>query len=227
MADMRFETADVTGLPAFHNAQQWLASADARAAAKKLLHQFGLGANPDDVAQDALVALWRHLSNHPNRSIDNVPAYCQIIMRNVVIKAAQGFGPVGFDDDGYTTDIADISDQPMPEVSGTLIDDLRSALEARPDSKPWVTAAALNYITLAAYPSIDTHRAPAPQAGASPAQARMWPSLWFAGQRQLDLFPNGGKHSTNQRKRLSRSSKKIAETIALAKANVTTTDRHD
>jgi len=219
MADMRSETADVTGLAAYRDAQQWLASAEARTAAKRLLHQYGLGANPTDIAHDALVALWHHLRKHPHSSIDDVAAYCRTIMRNVVIKAAQGFGPVSFDD------AIDIEDQQMPEVETTLVDDLRAALEAGAESKPWVTAAALNYVTLTAYPSIDTRRAPLPQAGAKPDQARVWPSLWFAGQRQPGLFPDGGKHSARQRKRLSRAAEAITAAIERAKNELTRPDR--
>lgn len=120
----------MTSLPAFREAQAWLASAEARAAAKKMLHQYGLGANPDDVTQDALFALWQHLAKYPEHSIDSVPAYCRTVMRHVVAKAAQGFDAVSFDE------ALDIDDEPMPEVETTLIDDLRASLEAGSGSKP-------------------------------------------------------------------------------------------
>jgi len=209
----------VTKLPAFREAQAWLASAEARAAAKKLLHQYGLGANPEDVTQDALFSLWQQLAKYPEHSIDSVPAYCRTVMRNVVAKAAQGFEAVSFDES------PDIEDQQMPEVESTLADDLRAALEAGSCAKPWVTAAALNYVTLAAHPSIDTHRAPLPLAGATPEQARVWPSLWFAGERSPGLFPTPGKHSAAQRKRLSRAAAAVTTAIEWAKTELVKVDR--
>lgn len=219
MAETGSRTTEVTSLPAFREAQAWLASAEARAAAKKLLHQYGLGANPDDVTQDALFALWQHLAMYPEHSIDSVPAYCRTIMRNVVAKAAQGFEAVSFDES------PDIEDQQIPEVESTLADDLRAALEAGSCAKPWVTAAALNYVTLAAHPSIDTHRAPLPIAGATPEQARVWPSLWFAGERSPGLFPTPGKHSAAQRKRLSRAAAAVTKAIEWAKTELVKVDR--
>ena len=209
----------MTKLPAFREAQAWLASAEARAAAKKLLHQYGLGANPEDVTQDALFSLWQQLAKYPEHSIDSVPAYCRTVMRNVVAKAAQGFEAVSFDES------PDIEDQQMPEVESTLADDLRAALEAGSCAKPWVTAAALNYVTLAAHPSIDTHRAPLPLAGATPEQARVWPSLWFAGERSPGLFPTPGKHSAAQRKRLSRAAAAVTTAIEWAKTELVKVDR--
>jgi hypothetical protein len=219
MAETGSRTTEVTSLPAFREAQAWLASAEARAAAKKLLHQYGLAANPDDVTQDALFSLWQHLTKHPEHSIDSVPAYCRTIMRNVVTKAAQGFEAVSFDE------APDIEDQQMPEIESTLGDDLRAALEAGSCAKPWVTAAALNYVTLAAHPSIDTHRSPLPLAGATPEQARVWPSLWFAGERSPGLFPTPGKHSAAQRKRLSRAAAAVTAAIEWAKTELVKVDR--
>lgn len=219
VAEMRSNTADVTNLPAYCAAQEWLSSAEARAAATKLLHQYGLGANPDDVTQDALFALWQHVRRHPHTSIDSVPAYCRTIMRHVVTKTAQGFGAASFDES------LDIEDQPMPEVETTLIDDLRAALEAGTGSKPWMTAAALNYVTLTAHPSIDTQHAPWPVAGATPEQARIWPSLWFAGERARGLFPDGGKHSAAQRKRLSRAAAAITTAIEWARVELMRVER--
>ena len=74
------------------------------------------------------------------------------------------------------------------------LDDLRVVVERLADRHAWLTSATLSLVTLRAYPEIELDGVPSPQAGATPDQARGWPALWFAGER--DHFPEDGDTHT-------------------------------
>jgi len=132
----------------------------------------------------------------------NVAAYCTTVMKNVANELLRGFAGNWGDLEPLADDAEQVNVAPS-DLGGGFTDQLRNAIETagHPD---WVTAAALNFVTLSAYPGCDVSDAPASKAGATPNQARLWPSLWFAGRRH-GLFPGPDGGGAAQRKRLSRT----------------------
>lgn len=204
--------------PAFVEASAWLASIEARRRAAAMLHRCGLQGEPADVAQDALHSLWCRLDRNPETTIDDVPAYCTVVMRNVVRSTLRGFDADPIDD------VDDLADQPRIDLPSDphLEGDLRTAIESL-GGEVWVAAAAINFVTLTAHPQIDISDSPAPIAGATPDEQRIWPSLWFAGKR--DGFPDFGRYHAAKRKRLSRAGQLVRERLGLARTLVMTERR--
>ncbi len=204
--------------PAFVAASRWLKSPAAHRRAAALLHRFGLHGEPADVAQDALHSLWCRLDRNRETTIDDVPAYCTKVMNNVVRSTLRGFDADPIDD------VDDLTDQPQFDVPADphLEGDLRTAIESL-GGEVWVAAAAINFVTLTAHPQIDISDSPAPIAGATADEQRIWPSLWFAGKR--DGFPDFGRYHAAKRKRLSRAGQLVRERLGLARTLVMTERR--
>jgi hypothetical protein len=173
---------------------------------------------PDDLISDTRTRIWLRLARNPDGLDAKNPAgYCVQVMKNLIRDALQGQRRE------HLTDIDPRVDQPfVADVDGddSSIDQLRIALEDLAEPPVWVTAAALNYVTLAAHPAVDIRGAPTPRAGANPDQARMWPALWFAGQRD-GLFPTTQPDAA-QRKRLNRAAGKVNNVLRQAAATMPT-----
>ena len=181
----------------------WLKSTEARARAKRAIRIANVPATPEDVLAEVELRMWKRLQRNADELADvNVAAYCTTVMKNVANELLRGFAGNWGDLEPFADDAEQVNVAPR-DLSGGFTDQLRSAIETagHPD---WVTAAALNFVTLSAYPGCDVSDAPASKAGATPNQARLWPSLWFAGRRD-GLFPGPDGGGAAQRKRLSRT----------------------
>lgn len=195
---------DIDGGESFEErAYRWLASPAAMKQAKNLLARKQIFVDPLDVIADARWNIWAFFQRNPDRAVVSEPAaYCTVVMRHVVADVLNGFKFEPLDepptDAGIGLDFA-----ASRSAETTTADRLRSAIETAGHPE-WVTAAALNFVTLSAYPACDVSGAPASRAGATPNQARLWPSLWFAGRRD-GLFPGSDGGGPAQRKRLSRT----------------------
>jgi len=204
-------------------AEEWLKSPEASARAERVLARAKLHVDPADVVAEVQYGVWKVLAGNPDGLAGaNEAAYCTTAINNAVNDVLRGFKgdrarlnrlkPLAVDKDQAATS--------PPELGGEFSDELRSAVEiaGHPD---WVTAAALTFVTLTSYPESDISGAPEPNAGARPDQARMWPSLWFAGRRH-GLFPQSGVSDATHRKRLERAGASVRDLIDHA-AKMTTT----
>jgi len=145
----------------------------------------------EDVAERVLVNLIRHVQRNPGRTYDNVPGYGRMTVRHVVTRVVSGRDPVPLDE---AVDLEPASvDQPRNE----LLDSARTYVQ-QAGGPVWLVAAALAYLTLAAYEDVRPAGSPWPQAGAPYRTALGWPSLWLAGVR--DVFPAGGKDTKRRRR---------------------------
>ncbi|MFM8862609.1 MAG: hypothetical protein ACKOIA_09195, partial [Acidimicrobiia bacterium] len=87
----------------FDGCVQWLLSDEGRRRAARILRQYRLPIEPDDVVQTALEKLLKADKRHPGRFdggefATSVPAaYCTRIMRNLVIDALNGQSEVPLD----------------------------------------------------------------------------------------------------------------------------------
>lgn len=184
-------------------AYSWLASGAAKTHAEGLIFRKQIIVETKDVIDDTRRQIWSFFQRNPDHEFTSPPgAYCAVVMRNVVNEVLRGFKETPLEKQPNELDLTNDFVAPS-DLGGGFTDQLRSAIETagHPD---WVTAAALNFVTLSAYPGCDVSDAPASKAGATPNQARLWPSLWFAGRRDgLFAGPEGG--GAAQRKRLSRT----------------------
>lgn len=96
-----------------------------------------------------------------------------------------------------------------------VVDELRVIIEVMQDpSLPWLTGAALAYVTLATGDSDVPDDVPQPKAGATALQARGWAALWFAGVR--DVFPGPAGDPAAQRRRRGRYVERVLEHLQVA-----------
>lgn len=160
----------------------WLASPEARSAARARLTRRGLPTSDsliDDVIGDASLGVVKQRSRG-RMSIDNPAAYGSTVIKNVVHRLVR-----------RETDSLDDVPEPMVHNDETLdasaADDVRVLLASKV-SPSWLTSAALTYLTILMHPTAVPEHAPAPISGARPDQANVWPALWVAGLR--DLFPD-------------------------------------
>ena len=223
-----------------HRAYAWLSSDEAERWAKKLLAQYRLRIEPHEITSDAMEKILLAVRAKPERFDDETwvkgraDHYCITVMRRMMVDILRGRkrAPLALldDVDGEHFDPTDdvISDIDVmlhdgrPTDSGPgggdLLDRLRVGLESS-GAKPWVVSAALSWFTLAAFPQTDTGKSPVPEAGAHPAHARLWPSLWFAGER--DLFESGGgRSSAALRKKRSRRMREVDDAMTETRARI-------
>lgn len=163
---------------------EWLASDEARQAARGYLRRAAFPPTAelvDDVVGDATLNGVKRQASNP-LTVANPAAYGTTVIRNVV----HGLTRHEID---YLADEGELEGEPMvgDPFDDPAADDVRVIIE-RVASSPWLTAAALTYLTLLMHPTAVPDHAPAPKAGSRPDQARAWPALWFAGHR--DLFPD-------------------------------------
>lgn len=211
--------------PFDERAYEWLSSHEAEVCARKLLTRYRLPIDPKELTSDTMVKIHAIAIAKPDHFTgdewDNghVDRYSTTIMRNLIIDMlrARKRSPLALieEKDGGHFDPIDesISDIDVLLHDGTpseneagggeLLDRLRTALEGS-GAKPWVVSAALAAFTMSAFHDVDTGKAPKPEAGATPEQARLWPSLWFAGERELFAIDGAGSSPALRRKRARR-----------------------
>ncbi len=208
----------------------WLASDEARAFAGRWAGRRGLPADAsavDDLIADAQVAVLTR-SRAGAFTVDNPAAYGTQVIKSIVRQTLQGH-----DRDRAVLD-ATVGARPEPRPGvrrivleadrvafgddrepESTIDDLRVIIEVMQDpSRPWLTGAALAFVALAVGDSAVPPGVPQPKSGATPAQARGWAALWFAGVR--DLFPGPDGDPAARRRRRSRYVDKVLDHLQVA-----------
>ncbi len=173
----------------------WLGTDDARRQASRLARRRGLrgyDAMTQNVIAEAQIAVWHRMQSDRALHVDRPAAYGTTVIRSVLRQMAEGRdGPVRPVDDPDA-----IGRVPQPDdtdrvwaglvpIADTSGDDVRVHLERLDDDRPWVTSAALTYLILLMEPTARPEDAPWPVAGAKEDQARCWPGLWYAGEREL------------------------------------------
>ena len=186
----------------------WLASDDARAAAATELHRRALPvALVDDVLNTVAIAV----AAADLDDVENPVAYARRVVTIKTIDLLRGRIRVRSReeplDDG--AEIAQPDAVSATVVAAELEDAVRLALHrllvAR---RPWVAAAGLTALTLAAHPDVALPRfVPTPD-GAAAGQADRWAALWLAGERHC--FPDGDvEEDAAMRQRRSRALRAI------------------
>ena len=226
--------------PFEERAYAWLRSPEAERWSKRLLKEYRLRIEPSEITSDAMEKIYLAVRAKPQRFDDEKWAkgradhYCITVMRRMIIDILRGRKRAPFalldDADGEHLDPAEelISDLDVllhdgsPTETGPgggeLLDRLRVSLE-HSGAKTWVVSAAMSWFTLAAFPKTETGKAPMPEAGAKPSHARLWPSLWFAGERDLFEFNGSGSSAALRRKR-SRRMKEVDDLMSNARARI-------
>jgi hypothetical protein len=239
MAVRRQAGKGISELASFdQRAYEWLSSKEAEDWAQKLLSQHRLGIDPKEITSDAMFNIHSLVTANPERFIgenwENGRAdhYSIRVMRNLIVDVLRGrkrspFALLEEKDGGHfdsvdetITDIDVLLHEGTPSGheagGGELLDRLRTALEGS-GAKPWAVSAALSAFTLSAFDEIETGKAPRPEAGAKPQHARLWPSLWFAGER--DVFDKTGSgSSTALRRKRSRRMKEVEDLMFNARS---------
>lgn len=173
----------------------WFGTGEAHRQARTLARRRGLvgyDAMTENVIAEANVAVWQRMQSDRPLRVDRPAAYGTAVLRSVLRQMAEGRdGPVVLVDDPDAigrvpqpqgTDVTWSAAAPIADTSG---DEVRVHLERLDDDRPWVTSAALTYLTLLMQPTARPDDAPWPRSGANEEQARCWPGLWYAGEREL------------------------------------------
>jgi hypothetical protein len=173
----------------------WLDTDDAAAQARRLVRHRGFtgyDVMTHNVLAEARVAVWQRLRSDEPLHVERPGAYGTQVLRSVLRQIAEGRdGRVRLVDDpdefdrGAPVDGADATwtgDAPLADTAG---DDVRVHLERLADDRAWLTSAALTHLTLLVEPTARPDDAPWPTSGATEQQARCWPGLWYAGEREL------------------------------------------
>jgi hypothetical protein len=209
-------TADATSRGASFTGDDvlaWLDTGDARRQARRLAMRRGLGgydAMTQNVIADAQVAVWHRMRSDRPLHVERPAAYGTKVIRSVLRQMAEGRdGPVEMlDDPDVLERMADpaakdglwAADGSIADTSG---DDVRLHLEQFDDDRPWAASAALTYLTLLLEPTARPDDAPWPKSGSTDEQARCWPGLWYAGEREL--FEDGVDAADRARIRRTRA----------------------
>lgn len=191
----------------------WLGTEDARRQASRLARRRGLGgydAIAQNVIADAKVAVWHRMRSDRPLRVERPGAYGTKVIRSVLRQMAEGRdGPVELLDapdviervaDPAVTDDLRAAVGTIADTSG---DDVRLHLEQLDDDRPWAASATLTYLTLLMEPTACPDDAPWPKSGATDDQARCWPGLWYAGEREL--FDDGVDAADRARIRRTRA----------------------
>lgn len=191
----------------------WLGTDDARRQASRLARRRGLGgydAMTQNVIADAQVAVWHRMRSDRPLYVERPAAYGTKVIRSVLRQMAEGRdGPVALLDDPDTiervNDPASTDDlwAATGSIADTSGDDVRLHLEQLDDDRPWAASAALTYLTLLMEPTARPDDAPWPRSGSTDEQARCWPGLWYAGEREL--FDDGVDAADRARIRRTRA----------------------
>ena len=191
----------------------WLGTDDARRQAHTLARRRGLtgyDAMTQNVLAEARIAVWHRMQTEPPLRVRRPGGYGTTVIRSVLRQMAEGRdGPVRLVDDPDAigrvpqpggADRAWAGLGPTADTSG---DDVRMHLERLDDDRPWVTSAALTYLTLLMEPTARPDDAPWPRSGSNEEQSRCWPGLWYAGEREL--FDDGNDAADRARIRRTRA----------------------
>lgn len=209
-----------------HAVMVWFDTDDAERQVRRLAGRSGLSgydALADTVLVDAKLRVWRRLSTGVPLVVDHPGGYGTVVIRRVLrdlVADRDRYDPL---DRAAPATV----DQDVPaEADVEVVDELRSALEHLGGERPWLTSAALAWLTLTDHPDLRPDGAPWPQAGARPDQARCWPSLWFAGQRDLFDVPSDRRAAAAQRRtrarRIDAVLTRLREAAAAAQLGVAT-----
>lgn len=167
----------------------WLRGTHGRAVAANLLRHRGFGSGPrvadliDDVLGEATLGVLGRMARPEPLEVGSPGAYGTTVIRSVVRLLVRG-RDVALED---VAEPAELDPDPVDPFAG---DEVRAVLEQMP-APPWLTSAALTYLVHLMFPGVVPDGVPRPKAGSNADQARCWPALWFAGER--DLFPNAGE----------------------------------
>lgn len=176
----------------------WLASGDARAAARHELHRLGLDVyDPDDLLHDVAVRLLQ--AELP--ALDRPVAYARRSVQRRALDLLRGERVrrlhVSDGEHDESLAVADAGATPADlAAAGAAEDAIRRALFAVLDrTKAWVVAAALGTLTLRLHRSVQlptgTPRPETDEAG----KADRWAGLWLAGE--TDVFPDAAAGRTD------------------------------
>ena len=184
-------------------------SSVAESYAQKQLTQAGITAaqqTAQDVIQEVYTSLWISLSKPPPKELDTPAAYARTVLRNHITKIKRG------QTDVLPDDLEQITAFRNHGKNYELL--VRSELESRSDEDPWLTSAALTYLTLLMHPECleGLSDLPSPEAGAKRDQALCWTALWIAGQREL-FPPRGARSDPALRQKRSRSIAKVIKRV--------------
>lgn len=175
----------------------WLASADARAAARHELRRLGLDVyDPDDLLHDVAVRLLR--ADLP--ALDRPVAYARRSVQRRALDLLRGERVRRHHDEGALEEPATIADAGATPAelaaAGAAEDAIRRALfAALGRAKAWTVAAALSTLTLRMHRSVPLPAAaPRPETD-EPDKADRWAALWLAGE--TDVFPDAGTGRTD------------------------------
>lgn len=200
------------GTELYEEAKAWLQTPRARQYALQRLRLKDLGANPEEICDDALFKIWEFMDRHPDREIENIRGYCAKIIDNVIIgilRARRVFE--GAPSSGEDEDFENSSEDKLD------VGRMRACVEAC-GYLPAPTSAVLTYLTLRAFTEreIDVNGLPKPKRGArKDDHARWWPSLHLAHQ-DANLFPWMNKQYAAQRQRLRRARQAAEQVLARA-----------
>lgn len=206
---------DVMEHPFFQAANHWLRSAKAVGYAERVMSLQAVHVSAEEVLGDARRKIWVRLTKNPD-GLDTAAAepYCRTVVRSVVTDLLRGFEhePFGAPEGPPPISYVLVASPMFEQHDSTVADGLRTAIEAARHPEPWVTSAALSWLTLSQYPDVDVSGSPLPKAGARPDQARVWPCVWFAGKTE-GFFPGDGGGDAAQRKRLNRAAEKVNDAV--------------
>ena len=203
----------------------WFKSPEATRYAESQLRRNGLYLDSGEVIVDTHRKVWESIHRAgKNAAIVSVEAYCRTAIKRRVIDLLRGVISERKQAEARESrevrfgHAAEPVAAPLVDIVGSALGDaLRSAIEASGHTHPAVSSAALTFVTLSQYPNVDIAEAPTPLAGSRPDQARMWPSLWFAGTRD-GIFPTGEQNDASQRQRLGRAARKVTQMLDAAAA---------
>jgi hypothetical protein len=205
-----------------------LGTDDARRQAHLLARRRGLSgydAMTQNVLAEARVAVWHRMQSDPPLLVERPGGYGTTVIRSVLRQVAEGRdGPVRLVDDPDAIDRVPQPDgtdrawaglEPAADTSG---DDVRVLLERLADDRPWVTSSALTYLTLLMEPTARPDDAPWPESGSREDQARCWPGLWYAGERELFVEGEDAADRARIRRTRARRIKVVLDRIQRALA---------
>ena len=181
----------------------WLRTSDARAVAARFVQRRGLTGGKalvDDVLGEAALATLVRMRSVVPLAVEAPGGYGTAVIRSVVRRLIRGR-------DVAIDDVAEFEDPGQESVDPLAGDEVRIVFEQMPTSAPSLASASLSYLVDLMSPGPVPDGVPSPKAGANANQARCWPALWFAGER--DLFPDGDG-DPNRRTRARRIDKVLA-----------------
>lgn len=213
-ADRQIDTAPDVTPGTGDDVLDWLRGAEALSLARRWVHRRQLpggDATVEDVLAEASIAMFAHTQRNPGATYVRPAAYGSTLIRNTTVQMLRD-GPVGIPL-GLDTDAdpPEVLDEPLDP---TFADGIRVTLEWIGSREPWLTSAALSYLTLLVHDVATPDGLPSPTAGSDERHARCWPALWAAGERAW--FPADGVEPANVRRTRARRIAKVLARVELA-----------